>query len=95
MIEYILQVQGQDLLQVVYTSGANRFITPDSWGCYGSNMTRTQREFMNKSIMVTLPPTGCYRAINYYLDGEHPNAAIMSAVRAAERREEEKRRAKK
>jgi len=88
MIEYILQVQGQNLLQVVYTSGVNRYIAPDSWGCYGSNMSRAQREFMDKSIMVTLLPSGLNRAIYYYLDGEHPNAAIMSAVRAAERRQE-------
>lgn len=88
MIEYILQVQGQNLLQVVYSSGANRFITPDPWGCYGPNMSRTQRDFMDRSIMVTLPPTGWGRAINYYLDGENPNAAVMSAVRAAERRQD-------
>lgn len=88
MIEYILQVQGQNLLQVVYTSGAKRFITPDSWGCYGSNMSRAQREFMDRSIMVTLPPTGWNRAVDYYIDGEHPNTAIMSAIRAAERRQE-------
>lgn len=94
MIEYILQVQGQNLLQVVYTSGVNRFISPDSWGYYRANMSRAQRKFMDESIMITLPPIGWYRAINYYLDRERPNAAIMSAVRAAERREEEKRKVK-
>lgn len=36
MIDYILQIAGQNMLQVVYKSGANRFIFPDSYGVYES-----------------------------------------------------------
>ena len=50
-IEYIVQIEGQNLLQVHYTSGANRFIQPDGWGCYGSNMTKSQLEYMSNSRM--------------------------------------------
>lgn len=86
MIDYILQIQGQNLLQVVYKSGVNRFIAPDPDGCYGSNMTQTQRDFMSRSMMVILPAEGWNKAVNYYVDRENPNRVIMSAVEAAERR---------
>lgn len=86
MIDYIIQIQGQNLLQIVYKSGVNRFVAPDSEGCYGPNMTQTQRDFMNRSMMVVLPAEGLHKAINYYVDRENPNRAIMSAVEAAERR---------
>ena len=82
MIDYILQVEGQNFLQVVYKSGANRFIYPDQWGCYGSNMTKTQRDFISNSYMVEMPKADKWdRSIYYYLDKNSPNSAILSAIR--------------
>jgi hypothetical protein len=77
-IDYILQIEGQNVLQVVYKSGANRFIYPDGWGCYGPHMTRTQLDFMSNSYTVILDG---WRNVTYYLDKNSPNKAILSAVK--------------
>lgn len=83
MIEYILQVQDQNMLQVHYSSGANRYVEPDQHGNY--NLSRKQHEFMNDSvmwIMSPLDPWGRYHY--YYLDGHNPNHAVTSAILARE-----------
>lgn len=77
-IDYMCQIEGQNVLQVVYKSGANRFINPDGWGCYGPNMTQTQLSFVSNSYTVILEG---WRNITYYLDKNSPNEAILSMVR--------------
>lgn len=82
MIDYILQVDGQNMLQVVYKSGANRFIYPDGWGIYMTNMTKTQRDFIMNSIKVTMiNADGWGKSIDYWLDKENPNKGILSSIR--------------
>lgn len=54
MIEYILQIGGQNMLQVVYSSGANRFIFPDSWGQYRPNMPKTVRVFYDRAVKLEM-----------------------------------------
>ena len=48
-IQYILQIEGQNMLQVCYYSGANRFIYPDGWGDFTQNMSKTQLEYMKNA----------------------------------------------
>lgn len=79
-IDYILQIEGQNVLQVVYKSGTNRFIYPDEWGCYGPHMTQTQLDFVSNSYTVILEG---WRNVTYYLDKNSPNKAILSAVKAS------------
>ena len=85
MIDYILQVAGQNMLQVVYKSGVNRFIFPDSYGAYGSNMTKAQRDFINNSKMFIMPKADGYRSFYYYLNKDNPNEAILSVIRVKEK----------
>lgn len=70
-IEYILQVEGQNMLQVHYYSGADRFIYPDSWGCYGSHMTKTQLEYMSNAKMYVMI-NNTWRDYFYYLLDDSP-----------------------
>lgn len=82
MIDFIVQIDGQNMLQVHYKSGYNRYIFPDEWGNYDSNMTRAQRDFMNnsrKEIMINAD--GLYRKFTYWLDKDNPNTSILSAIR--------------
>lgn len=73
MIEYILQIQGQNLLQVHYTSGANRYIEPDQYYCYGSNMTKTQLDYMHNAKMYEMiDANGFGRSHYYYLQDNSP-----------------------
>ncbi len=82
MIEWILQVDGQNMLQVHYSIRYNRYIFPDSYGNYETNMTRPQRNFMDNSIKVEmLNADGWFRTFYYWLDKDNPNKAIMSQVR--------------
>ena len=85
MIDYILQIAGQNMLQVVYKSGVNRFIFPDSYGIYESNMTKTQRDFMNNSKMFIMPKADGYRSFYYYLDKNNPNESVLSVIRVKEK----------
>lgn len=67
-IEYILQIDKQNILQVHYSSGANRFIYPDAWGCYGSNMSKSQLDFMHNSQMYEMENgDGWGKSFYYYL----------------------------
>ena len=82
MIEWILQVDGQNMLQVHYSSGYNRYIFPDGWGNYENNMNKPQRDFMNNSrreIMINAGGWG--RDFTYWLNKDNPNGAILSAIR--------------
>ena len=82
MIEWILQLDGQNMLQVHYSSGCDRYIFPDSYGNYVTNMTRPQRNFMDNSIKVKmLNADGWHRTFYYWLDKDNPNKAIMSQVK--------------
>jgi len=82
MIEWVLQVDSQNMLQVHYSSGYNRYIFQDSWGNYESNMNKPQRDFMNNSRRETMINTdGFNRNFTYWLDKENPNEAILSAIR--------------
>ena len=47
MIDHILQIEGQNVLQVVYDSGCNRFVELDDYGNY--KLTKSQQKFMNNS----------------------------------------------
>lgn len=71
MIDFIVQIEGQNLLQVHYTSGYNRFIRPDDWGNYKSNMTKTQRRYIEKSVMYEMKNADGWGTVHYYylLDG--------------------------
>ncbi len=74
MIEWILQLEGQNMLQVHYSSGYDRYIYPDGYGNYETNMTRPQRKFMDNSIKVEMLNTdGWYRKFYYWLDKDNPN----------------------
>lgn len=66
MIKYILQVQGQNLLQVHYTSGANRYIEPNQYYCYGSNMTKTQLDYMHNAKMYEMINANGFGRSHYY-----------------------------
>lgn len=80
MIDYILQVEGQNILQVVYKSGYNRFVGIDAYGLY--KLTKTQRDFMNNSIIKEYKtPDGWRHNITYWLNKDNPNPAIMSVCR--------------
>lgn len=82
MIEWILQLENQNMLQVHYSSGYDRYIFPDSYRNYETNMTRPQRKFMDNSIKVEmLNADGWYRKFYYWLDKDNPNKGIMSQVR--------------
>lgn len=82
MIEWILQLENQNMLQVHYSSGYDRYIFPDSYGNYETNMTRPQRNFMDNSIKVEmLNADGWFRTFYYWLDKDNPNKGIMSQVR--------------
>lgn len=82
MIEWILQLENQNMLQVHYSSGYDRYIFPDGYGNYETNMTRPQRNFMNNSIKVEmLNADGWFRTFYYWLDKDNPNKGIMSQVR--------------
>lgn len=77
MIRFILQVEGQNLLQVVYESGANRYIYPDSWGDYTHNMTKTQRDFYNNSIVAFNKGFSPWEhRIKYWFRKESPDSFI-------------------
>lgn len=81
-IDYILQVDGQNLLQVHYKSGFDRYIFPDGWGNYDTNMTRSQKDFMNNSrreIMINADGWG--RSFTYWLNKDEPNTAILSQIK--------------
>ena len=81
MINYVLQIEGQNLLQVVYNSGYCRYIDPDQWGDYYPNMSKTQKQFMKNAIQKTLPSGDSFgRSIIYWLDKDKPNLAIISAI---------------
>ncbi len=81
-IDYICQIEGQNVLQVVYKSGANRFIYHDSWGCYRTNMTRTQLDFISHSFKVTYEG---WQNVTYWLDKDSPNKAILSMVKSSQK----------
>lgn len=82
MIRYILQVDGQNLLQVVYSSGVNRYITPDGWGNYFPNMTKPQRDFMKNSITVERKGFSPWeRKITYWINKDNPEPGLMSCGR--------------
>lgn len=79
-IDYILQIDGQNLLQVVYKSGANRFIwLGDSYYV----MTKTQQDFMNNSMKVEHKTRYWFegRSTTYWLDKDNPNEAILAFCR--------------
>lgn len=85
MIEWILQIDGQNMLQIHYSSGCNRYVFPDEWGGYESHMTKTQRNFIKESIKVKmLNADGWYKTFYYWLNKDNPNKAIMSQVRIKE-----------
>lgn len=82
MIDYIVQVENQNMLQVVYKSGYNRFIFPDQWGLYESNMTKTQLEFMKNSFKVEMVKADSFdRTFYYWLNKNNPNKGVLSAIR--------------
>lgn len=81
MIDYILQIDGQNMLQVVYKSGTNRYIFPNGWGHYEPNMTKTQRDFYNNSFCAVMINAGGWgRKVYYWLDRNNPNKAVLSAI---------------
>ena len=80
MIDYILQVSGQNLLQVIYKSGVNRFV---GLGDHDYDLTKTQRTFLNNCFTVVIDN------VFYYLHKNHPNKSILSQAKI---REELKRR---
>ncbi len=85
-IEYILQIEGQNLLQVHYTSGTNRFVKPDSWGCYGSNMTKSQLNYMNNAKMYEMRNANGFCESNYYYLLE--NSPLIETIERRNEREE-------
>lgn len=50
-IAYIAQVDGQNILQVHYKSGVDRYIEPNGWGLYEPNMAQTQIDFMKAATV--------------------------------------------
>lgn len=84
-IKYILQVEDQNMLQVCYQSGANRFIYPDSWGCYSTNMTKTQREYMNNAKKYTWYER-YWRDCFYWLLDDSPFIATIESHNKLEKR---------
>lgn len=70
------------MLQVHYSSGYNRYIFPDNWGNYETNMTQSQYDFMNNSIKMEMLDVGPWNKTYYYwLNKDKPNKAIMSQIR--------------
>lgn len=84
-IEYILQVEGQNMLQVHYCSGANRFIHPDGWGDFTPNMTKTQIEYMNNAKMYVWHEHW-WRDCFYWLLDDSPFIATLEAHNKFEKR---------
>ena len=85
-IEYILHAGQQNILQVHYKSGVNRFIAPDEWGCYGSNMSKTQLEYMHNSIMCEMVNgDGFGNSFYYYLLEDSPLIKSIDRRNEAER----------
>lgn len=87
-IEYILQVEGQNLLQVHYTSGANRFIKPEGWGCYGSNMTKSQLDYMHNAKMYEMRNANGWDKSNYYYLLE--NSPLIETIERRNEQEEKR-----
>lgn len=87
-IEYILQVEGQNLLQVHYASGANRFIEPGGWGCYGSNMTKSQLDYMHNAKMYEMRNANGWGKSNYYYLLE--NSPLIETIERRNEREEKR-----
>lgn len=72
-IDYILQIKGQNLLQVHYKSGFDRFIRPNSWGTYESNMTKSQLDYMGLSKCYEMfNADGWGNSIYYFLLNDSP-----------------------
>lgn len=66
MIDYALQVEGQNLVQVVYKSGANRYIGLNRDRVYAFN--GTQREFMEAARKIVMKNAdGFGTEITYWL----------------------------
>lgn len=86
MIEWILQLENQNMLQVHYSSGYDRYVFPDDRGNYETHMTKPQRNFMENSIKAEMPNAdGWFRTFYYWLNKDNPDKAIMSCVRVKRR----------
>lgn len=87
MISYILQCEGQNLLQVVYEGGTycrgnyrltSRYIRPDANGSYTANMTKTQKAFFENSIKVEVKNVGIFNeSIFFWTNKENPDPNII------------------
>lgn len=51
-IDYMVQIFPQNIIQVHYKSGADRFIYCNEWGQYAPNMAKTQLEFYRNAHVV-------------------------------------------
>ena len=66
MIDYMMQVEGRNPAQVVYLSGANRYVCLDGYGNYTFN--KKQREFMEAANKIVAKGAYlCGRDITYWL----------------------------
>ena len=79
MIDHILQIEGQNVLQVVYDSGCNRFVKLDGYGNY--KLTKSQRKFMNNSNYYEMKDATKFGdTIYFWLDKANPNKGILSQI---------------
>ena len=75
MIRWILQIEGQNTLEVVYKSGVKRYISVGMYNNYKLN--KTQQAFMDNSRKITIPG---YRNFDYYVSKSNPDTKITDML---------------
>lgn len=65
-IDYIVQVDGSNVLHVVYKSGAERHIEVNGMCAPTYHLTKTQQDFMDNSFKVVCPELNGWGCTLYY-----------------------------
>ena len=78
MIRWISQIEGHNILEVEYSSGAKHYCRLGMYNNY--IMTKTQENFINNSINVTVVISK-FRKIKYYLDKKNPDPVILQRAK--------------